>query len=234
MEGLLHFARGPLFVATFTFMIAGLLRHIYLESTQLYSSVRRLSDRRISVGGNLRQLAAWLVPVNRLYRLRPLISLTSFVFHVGLLVVPVFLVSHVALWRGTLGFGWPALSMPAADILTLITIVTGIVLFCVRVFDTGARSLSSPMDYLLIVILVIPFASGYMACHPAVNPLPYNPMMLTHILSAEVVFVLIPTTKLSHCVLFVFDRFSSDVFWRMPIGAGDRVAHELHGEEARV
>jgi len=38
----------------------------------------------------------------------------------------------------------------------------------------------------------------------------------------------------SRCALFLFDRFSSDIFWRMPAGAGDKVARELHGEEARV
>ena len=103
-----------------------------------------------------------------------------------------------------------------ADVLTLVTITAGIVLFCVRAFETGSRSLSSGMDYLLIVILLIPFVSGFMACHPAVNPLSYKPMMLIHILSADVVFILIPTTKLAHCVLFMFDRFSSDIFWRMP------------------
>ena len=234
MDGLLQFAKGPLFAATFTFMIVGLLRHIYLESTQLYRSVMRLADRRISIGGNLRQLAVWLLPVKRLYRLRPFLSLTSFIFHVGLLAVPVFLISHIDLWRGVLGFAWPGIPMAAADVLTLITIVAGIVLFCVRVFDTGARALSSPMDYALIAVLIVPFVSGFMACHPAVNPLPYNAMMLTHVLSANLIFVLVPTTKLAHCVLFVFDRFSSDVFWRMPVGAGERVAHELHGEEARV
>lgn len=234
MDGLLQFARGPLFAATFTFMIAGLVRHIFLESTQLYQSVKRLSDRRISVGGNLRQLLGWLFPVNRIHRLRPLLSVASFSFHVGLLIVPVFLVSHIDLWRGVLGFGWPGISIFIADVLTLVTIVAGIVLFCMRVFDTGARSLSSAMDYVLIAILLIPFVSGFMACHPSVNPLSYKLTMLIHILSADVVFILIPTTKLAHCVLFMFDRFSSDVFWRMPVGAGDKVAHELHGEEARV
>jgi hypothetical protein len=47
-------------------------------------------------------------------------------------------------------------------------------------------------------------------------------------------FVLLPTTKLSHAVLFIFDRFSSDVFWKMPEGAGDRVAEELYGEGRKV
>jgi len=81
---------------------------------------------------------------------------------------------------------------------------------------------------------VVPFASGFMAMHPALNALPYHIMLLIHVLSAELVFVLMPVTKLAHGVLFPFNRFSSEIFWKFPAGAGDRVARELHGEEARV
>ena len=42
---------------------------------------------------------------------------------------------------------------------------------------------------------------------------------------------LMPFTKLSHAVLFPFERVSSDVYWRFPAGAGDRVAEALHGKE---
>jgi len=54
-------------------------------------------------------------------------------------------------------------------------------------------------------------------------------MMLLHVLSAELLFVLMPTTKLAHVVLFPFDRLSGDIFWRLVPGAGDRVAETLRG-----
>jgi hypothetical protein len=57
--------------------------------------------------------------------------------------------------------------------------------------------------------------------------------MLTHVLSAELLFVLIPFTKLSHIVLFFFDRISV-LHWQLRPGAGEKVAEVLYGEEARV
>ncbi len=58
-------------------------------------------------------------------------------------------------------------------------------------------------------------------------------MMLAHLLSADLLFVLVPFTKLSHIVLFFFDRISA-LHWQLRPGAGDRVAEVLYGEEARV
>ncbi len=234
MEALLDFARGPLFVGTFSFMILGLLRRVITQWAQMRASLRRLTNREIAVGANVRQSLAWLLPVKHLYRNRPFVSLTSFLFHVGLLLVPIFLVNHIDLWRSGLGIAWPGISSYTADVLTLFTIAAALVLLGFRLLDRAGRTLSSTLDYFLLVVLIIPFASGFMAFHPAFNPVPYDAMMLTHILSSELVFVLLPTTKLAHSVLFIFDRFSSDVFWKMPAGAGDRVAEELYGEGRKV
>ncbi len=234
MDTLLHLAKGPLFAGTFAFMIVGLARHILMQSAQLGMSVTRLSYRKIGVLQNLKAIILWLIPVNHLYRNRSLMSISSFLFHAGLLITPLFVADHVTLLGNVLGFTWPALPAPGADGLTLTVIVAGLVLFGVRSLEHGARQLSSFIDYFLLIAVVTPFATGFMAFHPAVNPFSYQPMLLIHMLSAELLFVLIPMTKLSHCVLFPFLRFSSEVFWKMPVGAGERVARELHGEDARV
>ena len=57
--------------------------------------------------------------------------------------------------------------------------------------------------------------------------------MLIHILSAEPLMIVAPFTKLSHIVLFAFDRLSA-VHWQLRPGAGEEVAEALFGEEARV
>jgi len=57
--------------------------------------------------------------------------------------------------------------------------------------------------------------------------------MLIHLLSAEALFIAIPFTKLSHIVLYFFDRLSP-VHWQLKPGAGDKVAEALFGKEAKV
>ena len=59
-------------------------------------------------------------------------------------------------------------------------------------------------------------------------------MMLVHVLSGEIVLVMIPFTKLVHCVLIPFDWYSSGLFWQLRPGAGEDVARELHGEEPGI
>jgi nitrate reductase gamma subunit len=233
-RALLDFATGPLFVATFAFMVMGLIRIVIKQLTQVIHSVRRLPHAEIDVGGNVSSSLSWLLPVKHLYRNRPLFSVTSFVAHVGLIVVPIFLVEHIELWRRGLGIAWPGISPVAADVFTVVVISAFLVLLTLRIFDRAARTLSSPSDYLLVLVVVAPFLSGFMAFHPAFNPLSYNVMLLVHVLSAELLFVLLPTTKLAHAALFFLGRFSSDIFWRFPVGAGDRVAAELYGAERKV
>ncbi len=234
MEELLKFAKGPLFVVTFTFMVLALFRQIVMHATQIRESIKRLSTREVDVRTNIMGIIDWLIPVRHIYRNRPLISIVSFILHVCLLIVPIFLIDHIALWYGGLGIRWPGLTPLIADAMTLVAIAAVTTLLAYRILGRGARILSSFMDYFLLLLLSIPFVTGFMACHPAVNPLSYKAMMLIHILSAEMIFVLIPLTKLAHSVLFPFDRFSSDVFWKMPVGAGEKIANELYGEEACV
>jgi nitrate reductase gamma subunit len=234
VASLLEFARGPLFVVTFSFMTLGLARRFLSQLWQFRLSMKRVERGGIDVKSNVRESLLWLLPMRHLYRNRPIISLTSFVFHVGLLLVPLLLLNHIDLWRGSLGISWPGIGPELADVLTLLTVAGALVLLGFRTVDRAGRSLSKPGDYVLLLAVSAPFISGFMAMHPAFNPLSYDGVMLVHVLSSEVLFILLPTTKLSHGVLFIFDRFSSDVFWKMPEGAGDRVARELYGEEPRV
>jgi len=233
MEGMLQFAKGPLFIGTFMFMILGLARLVILQVMQIREAMNRLNDRHFDVSSALRQLAEWAVPVKHVHY-RPFLSVVSFLFHIGLIITPVFLFGHIALLRSAAGLGWAALPGAVADALTLLTIVCGLILMGARIFETDAAALSEPQDYLLLLLLMTPFATGFMALHPWANPLSYNAVLLIHILSGEAIFVLIPLTKLSHCVLFPFDRVSSDIFWKLPPGAGEAVARELHGNEARI
>jgi len=117
--------------------------------------------------------------------------------------------------------------------LTLTTVGCCVLLLGYRLVIRRARDLSRPSDYVLLIMVLLPFASGYMASHPAVNPLPWSAMILVHILSAEALMIAAPFTKLSHIVLFAFDRLSA-VHWQLRPGAGERVAEALFGEEARV
>ncbi len=234
MNNILDFAKGPLFVFTFLFMMLGLMRQVYIQIAQLKDVLKRLSYNDFSFMKNLKLFLEWMLPVGHMYRNKPIMSISSFVFHIGLIIVPIFFIGHIDLWKNGIGISWPGISMRAANILTVITIVCSAFLFIYRILDKGTKALSSGMDYLILVVISIPFITGFMAVHPVLNPVSYTAIMLIHVLSSEAVFVILPYSKLVHAVLFPFDRISSDIFWKMPVGAGDQIAKELHGTEAKV
>jgi nitrate reductase gamma subunit len=232
MEYWLDLARGPLFALTFLVMGLGLARHVLLQVhglvTRKGQRLRQAPWRRIAAS-----TLSWAVPVRHLDRSTLVMTTASFFFHVGAVVVPIFLAAHVALWRGFLGVSLPALGEGAADLLTVVTIFCILALFAYRVMTPRARALSRASDYAVLGLVLVPFLSGFLAAHPTLNPLPWSWMMLLHVLGAELLLVAIPFTKLAHVVLFPFDRLS-ELHWQLRPGAGDRVAAALYGEEAHV
>jgi nitrate reductase gamma subunit len=228
----LEFAKGPLFALTFLIMILGLAR---IAVIQTYSIVRGKGRRLAGVPWRkiLAEAAGWVVPVRHLIPETRGFSVISYLFHVGVLLVPLFLASHIAMWERLFSINLPKLGGGLGDLLTLGTIACLLLMLGFRIFSPRLRSTSRPSDYVLLVVILVPFASGYMAMHPQWNPFPWAVMTLVHLLSAELLFVLIPFTKLSHIVLFFFDRISV-LHWQLRPGAGEKVAEVLYGEEARV
>lgn len=233
MDRWLELAKGPIFQFAFLFMVLGLLRHLILALIGTFRAIKRANDKKIPFKTVMKATAAWLVPVNKLQP-NILFSIVSIVMHVGLIVVPIFLFSHVALWKKGIGIGWPALPLGPSDLLTLITIAAIFVLLAMRIVSSDGRNLSTFQDYALLVLLAIPFVSGYLALHPELNPFGYKGTMLVHVLSADLLFILMPLTKLSHAVLMPGTQLFSEVAWHFPADSGRNVAITLNKEEKPI
>jgi nitrate reductase gamma subunit len=227
MTGWIEFARGPLFRLSFALMVLGLLRILLMTFLGLGEAFRRSPDKIISWKEVRYQTFAWLFPVARLWRQRPVYSTIAFLFHVGLIVTPIFLASHILLWRQGVGVCWPALPQNLANWLTLLVIATGIGIFLGRALFLAARRLSGLQDFLWPLLLVTPFITGYVASNALIAPRTYQEFVLVHILAGNLIMVLIPFTKLAHCVLAPLSQWLTAIAWKFPAGAGDRVAETL-------
>jgi nitrate reductase gamma subunit len=234
MEGLLEFARGPLFRFSLAVMLLGLLRVIALDLSAAYMAWRRAGDKTIPWNWIIRRTFMWFFPVNRIFASRPVYSLYSIFFHVGLLLVPIFLYAHVELWRGAIGFGWWTLPKAVADWLTLATIVFGVLLIVSRVASSTSRFLSRMQDFLWPIILLIPFVTGYICANTGVGPAGYQFSMLIHVLSAELIFILLPFTKIAHCVLMPLSQFISALAWKFPPETDEDICTTLNKKGAPV
>lgn len=227
MEFWIQLGRGPLFAAAFSLMILGLVRILVLTAVGIAEAYRRSWDRIINWKEVARQTAHWLVPFGRLWRSRPVYGTVSFLFHVGLLLAPPFAAAHVLLWRRSVGFAWKAMPQNLADVLTIMTLVAGVCLVLGRAAFAASRSVSRFQDYLWPVLLLVPFGTGYVCSHAALSPKTYQSLMLLHVYTADLIMMLIPFTKIAHCVLAPLSQVVTAVAWKFPPGAGDRVAATL-------
>jgi len=234
MEKFLEFARGPLFTATFLFMVLALLRLVVLQIVDMVRARSRNQDFRMPWQRMFQDFAGWIVPSQNMVRQRPLFSIMSILFHIGLILVPIFYVAHIALWESGVGVSWPGFGKVWADFFTILTIVGGLYLLFARIFQQSTRFLSTPMDYFLLILLLIPFISGFMMVHPALLPAEYNTVFLVHVLASELIFVLLPFTKMAHAVLFPFDRMASDYYWNLATDGPRKVAQAVRGDNLKV
>ncbi len=232
MESMLEFAKGPLFGVTVLVMVLGLARHVIVQVHGLLS-FRGDRMRKVRWKKILRDSLSWVFPAKHMVPGTILMSVASFTFHVGVIIVPLWLADHVVLWEGLFGIALPRLIPFWADLLTLTTIAAGIGLYGYRALTRRTRAMSRVSDYVILGMVLLPFVTGFLASHPRINPFSWQSLMLVHVLSAEALFVVVPFSKLAHIALFPFNRLS-EVHWQLRPGAGENVARALYGEEAKV
>ena len=128
-----------------------------------------------------------------------------------------------ALWERGLGLSWPVLALWVADALSLATVAALVWLLVARAAITASRTLSRAQDWVLPMLSLLVFLTGLGAAHPAWSPIGARTAYLLHLLSGETLLVLVPFSKLQHMVLFWTSQTSTELGWRFPPGAGERV-----------
>jgi nitrate reductase gamma subunit len=131
------------------------------------------------------------------------IVIAGYVFHFGFLITLLFLSQHIDLFRSVLGFGWPELSPGLITITAILTIAAMIALLVHRYTDSVKRLISDYQDYLTWVLTFLPLLTGIMLKQGI--GLGYQPMLIVHIVTVELLLIAIPFTKLAH----MFTTFSA-------------------------
>jgi len=233
MDAWIEFARGPLFRICLTIMAVGVAYRVGVAVVQIVVAWRGAGDRRLPIADIASATARWLVPV-RLLRMSPAYSVASFLLHVGLILVPLFLAGHVALLTGVVPSAWPTLGATSADVLTLIAVVAVLALLAGRLLRPMARQLTRFQDVAVLLLLGATLGAGFLAAHPTVSPFPARTMLLVHILFGNLVLVLIPLSKIAHCVLYPLTQLIFQLGWHFPESSGRHVAIALGKEDEPV
>ena len=203
MNGLYQFLSGPALWAAFIIFIGGLVVRI----AYLYGLSRerdRIFYNHMDLKWGLRSIVHWLIPLGSVsLRAQPLFAIVFFVFHLCLFVVPLFLMAHNILWHEAFGVSLPSLPDSMADVLTVVCIIAVLFLLLRRILRPEVRILTTAWDYFLLILTGFPFVTGFLAYHQIG---PYMFTLNLHILSAEILLIIIPFSKLGHIILFFFSR----------------------------
>ena len=198
---------GPLLWLSFGIFFVGCMVRIVKYIKGLNWQMDRVAYRpHFSYGmkGAIRSIGLWLVPfATRSWRKNPVFTLLFFVFHIGLLVTPVFLVAHNIILNERWGFSLPTIPGVLADALTIAVMVAAVFLILRRIALSEVRILSTFYDYLVLAIAVAPFVTGFIAHHTASD---CNCWLILHIICGEIMLIAIPFTELSHFVLCFMSR----------------------------
>lgn len=187
--------------------LIGLLAHGLLYIKGLHWQLDRVaytSHPKAGFKGAFRSIFFWILPfASRGWRVQPGMTLLFFVFHIGIIGVFLFLSAHNIIFQKTFGFSLAILPRPIADTLAWGAVISAFFLTVRRVVMPEVRIMTTAADYMILLLSAAPLITG-LICRYA--PTGYSFWLIAHILSAEILLVLIPFTRLSHILLFFLSR----------------------------
>ncbi|MGB5985533.1 MAG: nitrate reductase [Desulfobacterales bacterium] len=195
MHALYAWVSGPLVWIAFLVFVGGTIYRL----SRLLGLVHR-KERFIysyfSVSHGLRSIAHWSLPFAATnMRRHPVLTIVAFLFHLCLLITPLFLSAHVILFDEAWSLSWWTLPNGLADLMTLV-VIGGALFFLVRRLKLPeVRYVTSPSDFMILAVTVLPFLSGFMAYHQWLG---YQFWIILHIVSGAVLLIVIPFSRLFH------------------------------------
>ncbi|MBW1667700.1 MAG: hypothetical protein JRI79_14265 [Deltaproteobacteria bacterium] len=181
------FVEGPLLWAVFLALLAGVALRIvffFIKTIGTQNSPGSASG----IAHTLHTFGRLFIPFHMAAAKKPFYATIRYVFHACLFIVPIWFSGHVALWSES-RFGWDWVSLPDlwSDWMSIILLGIAAYLFIRRIVSPYINLDSQKSDYALIIIVSLPFLTGYLSAHGTLDALPFfgDNMLTIHVLSGE-------------------------------------------------
>ena len=132
-------------------------------------------------------------------------EVSGYVFHLGWFVTFLLFAPHILMFKAITGLSWPSLPTPVIDALTVVTIITLFAILAHRFHNEVLRYLTNAADILAWLVTILPLITGYIAFHRIGTTAPT--LLALHILSVELLMVVLPFTKLMHTFTIFLSRW---------------------------
>jgi len=207
---MVEFIEGPLVLISFVIFLLGVLFQIYRffsltrekERVILNLNLKNQSSPQ-ELGSQVRTLIKLLK--RTIFGTHPVVIVATCLFHILIFIVPLFLLAHNILFEAAWGIQLWSFCESTSDVLTLLVLLGGLFFLCRRVFLRQVRSITTSYDYLVLLIVLAPFITGFFATHQWFD---YRTMIFLHVLSGEIMLIIIPFTRLGHMIFFFLYRFT--------------------------
>ncbi len=178
-------AYGPLLWGAFIILAAGLAMRLAFFAVAILKGGRH---SRFAPAYIVTLFVRAFIPFHTALIRRPFYAVIRYVFHLCLFIVPIWLVGHIALWEES-RFEWYWAGLPEiwADRMTLGVIIMAGFFFFRRTFLPKIRRDSSLFDYIFILIVSLPFVSGYLFVNGTLDGISFfrDHLETIHVLSGE-------------------------------------------------
>jgi nitrate reductase gamma subunit len=200
----LTWVRGPgLDIAVSIFLLGVVLRLI-----EIYSLGRKkdlAAPRHVPGASGWHTLFRRSVPPVGMVKRSPVSYIGGYVFHIGLAIVVFFFAPHIKLIESLTGLSWPGLPSQFVDFVAVVTMAAMVVVLADRINKPVKRYLSTLQDWFTWTVTFLPVLTGWMAVQHLL--LPYTTMLALHILSVEILLIVLPFTKLFHAFTLWGSRY---------------------------
>ena len=182
-------AEGPLLWMVLILFSAGFLMRLTFFAVSVLRN-RRLDHQfqaaTISIFGRL------FIPLHKAFLRRPFYTTLRYMFHICLLVLPIWVSGHIVLWsESRFEWDWAPLPEAWADWMTIGCLAFLSFFLLRRLFSAEARRRTTIRDVVLILITALPFATGYFLTHGTLARIGFlgDNMIIWHMLSGELMIV---------------------------------------------
>jgi len=91
------------------------------------------------------------------WRENPGVTVATFIFHISLFLVPLFLMGHIALFDVFRGWSWPALPGGLADTLSIAVVIICAYFLWRRVSVPEVRFVTTTQDWVVVILVGLVF-----------------------------------------------------------------------------
>ena len=194
--------RGPVAWIAFTICLGGIALRLCLLLARA-RNVKRLNPGK-SIRGGFKSIVRGAIPFSLHYmRENPVFTVVTFLFHLCVVLTPIFLLAHIVLFYESWQVQWASLPDNLADIMSLVVILAVVFFAMRRLVLKPVKRLTRNSDWMLLILVAGVFLTGLMAFH---HWGPYRIVLITHLFLGETLLVTIPFSKLIHMLLFFFTR----------------------------